>query len=97
MLQNFHHKFTRLLLLGLLTFTLIGTQVLQASPLHHHAQHSVDCALCHLHLSDDAIIQQRNIITRLGQVAVDVLPPSTFYNFLSPSPYQGRAPPLYFL
>jgi len=94
MLHSFHQKFARLLLISLMAFTLIGVQALQASPLHQHAQHSVDCALCHLQLSDDAEIQYQNVITRLIQTTFKTRPPGTFYTFLSPSPYQGRAPPL---
>ncbi|MES2626192.1 MAG: hypothetical protein V4628_12990 [Pseudomonadota bacterium] len=97
MLHSLHQKFARLLLISLMAFTLLGVQVIQASPLHQHAQHSVDCALCHLQLSDDAEIQYQNVIVRLALTAFNVLAPSTFYTFLSPSPYQGRAPPHYFL
>ena len=92
--HNFRHKIAQLLLISLMAFTLIGVQALQASPLHQHAQHSVDCGLCHLQLSDDAEIQYQNIITRLAQTPVKTLPASSFYTFVSPSPYQGRAPPL---
>jgi hypothetical protein len=94
MLHNFHQKFAQVMLISLMAFTLIGVQALQASPLHQHAQHSVDCALCHLQLSDDAEIHYQYVITRLAQTAVKALPASIFYTFLSPSPYQGRAPPL---
>lgn len=91
---SFHQRLTRLLLISLMAFSLVGVQALQASPLHQHAQHSVDCALCHLQLSDDAEIQYHSIITRLAKVLLKTSPPSTFYSFISPSPYQGRAPPL---
>ncbi|HWK55129.1 MAG TPA: hypothetical protein VNR18_12210 [Hyphomicrobiales bacterium] len=43
----------RLVLLLLMTFTLMGVQLAQNSVLHQHAQHSVDCALCHFQLGDD--------------------------------------------
>jgi hypothetical protein len=94
MRHNFHQNFARLLLISLMAYALIGVQVLKASPLHQHAQHSVDCALCHLQLSDDAEIQYQNVIIRLAGVALRVIPASTFYSFVNPSPYQGRAPPL---
>ncbi len=93
MRYNLHQNFARLLLISLMAFTLIGVQLVQASPLHQHAQHSVDCALCHLQLSDDAEIQYQNVITRLLTIALKVVPASTFYSSISPSPYQGRAPP----
>ena len=93
MRYNFHQNFARLLLISLMAFTLIGVQLVQASPLHQHTQHSVDCALCHLQFSDDAEIQYQNVITRLAAITLKIVPASTFYSFISPSPYQGRAPP----
>jgi len=94
MQYNFHQKLARLLLISLMAFSLIGVQALQASPLHQHAQHSVDCALCHLQLSDDAEVQYQSVITRLATVILKTISAGTFYSFINPSPYQGRAPPL---
>lgn len=94
MQHSLRQRFARLLLISLMALSLIGIQALQASPLHQHAQHSVDCALCHLQLSDDAEIQYQYVITRLARIALKVLPANTFYSFINPSPYQGRAPPL---
>jgi hypothetical protein len=91
---NVHQNFARLLLICLMALTLVGVQGLQASALHQHAQHSVDCALCHLQLSDDTEIQYQNVIIRLATITLKVIPAGTFYSFISPSPYQGRAPPL---
>jgi hypothetical protein len=97
MMSRFREQFARLLVISLMAFTLIGVQVLQASPLHQHTQHSVDCGLCHLQLSDDAEIHYQNVIVRLLQTAFKVVQPASFYTSLSPSPYQGRAPPFYIL
>jgi hypothetical protein len=97
MLQNFREQCARLLLISLLAFTLIGVQVLQASPVHQHTQHSVDCALCHLQLSDDAEVHHQNVIVRLLQTTFKPVQPATYFTPLSPSPYHGRAPPFYLL
>jgi hypothetical protein len=95
MLRNIKkYQFARLLLISLMAFSLIGIQVLQVSPLHQHAEHSVDCALCHLQLSDDAEIQHQHVITRIARAVIKTATASPFYSSLSPSPYQGRAPPL---
>lgn len=94
MQSSFHQRLIRLLLISLMAFSLVGVQVLQASPLHQHAQHSVDCALCHLQLSDDAEIHYQSVVTRLAKIVLKTSLPGTFYSFISPSPYQGRAPPL---
>ena len=85
-----------LLLIALMAFTLVGVQVAQSSPLHNHAQHSVDCALCHLQLSDDVLVRLQYTPTFVPNSAPNVLVPAPFYSFSSPSPYQGRAPPLFF-
>jgi hypothetical protein len=85
--------YRRLLLLLLLSVMLLGVQLVQESPLHHHTQHTVDCALCHFQLSDDSehspqlhlfVAPQR---PHLGPVAV-----ATPFD-LTPAPYQSRAPP----
>jgi len=80
-------------LIALMLFVLAGVQVLQASPLHDHAQHSVDCGLCHVPLADAPSSAQGLIpefdatTTALPCLAADV------HDTHNPSPYQGRAPP----
>jgi hypothetical protein len=82
-----------ILLIALMGFTLLGAQLAQNSPLHNHAQHTVDCALCHLQLSDDVLVVYQFTPTFVPHSAPTALPPAPFYTFSSPSPYQGRAPP----
>jgi hypothetical protein len=84
----------RLWLAGLLTFTLIGAQVVQESPLHNHAQETVDCALCHLQHPGDGTDVARVLahVERVVQAAHNAASP-TVIPFVNPSPYQGRAPP----
>lgn len=80
-------------LIALMLFVLAGVQVIQASPLHDHSQHSVDCALCHVPLADDPS-GQRGIAPEFHATAAVV--PAALHRFFSstnPSPYQGRAPP----
>jgi hypothetical protein len=83
----------RLLLLLLLSFTLLGVQLVQNSPLHHHTQHTVDCALCHFQLSDDSehgpqlhVFIAPQLPRARPAVVVAALD-------LAPAPYQSRAPP----
>ncbi len=84
------------LLIALMAFTLVGVQLAQSSPLHKHAQHSIDCALCHLQLSDDVLVRHQFTPVFAPNAAQNLVAPAPFYSFSSPSPYQGRAPPLLF-
>lgn len=96
MFSRYSQQVRQLLLISLMACALIGVQLVQASPLHEHTSHSVDCALCHLQLSDDALFQHASSFavaasgTRYNQLVAE------FYSFRNPSPYQGRAPPLFF-
>lgn len=84
------------LLIALMAFTLAGAQLAQASPLHDHAQHSVDCALCHLQLSDDVLARVEFAPVARSNARPAVLAPAPFYTLCPPSPFQGRAPPRFF-
>lgn len=95
MLNRYRHL-RQVLLIVLMAFTLVGVQLVQVSPLHDHTQEKVDCALCHLQFSDDALVQHR-LTLPFSAAATQVgatLP--RFYAASSPSPYQGRAPPRLF-
>ena len=80
-------------LIALMLFVLTGVQLLQASPLHDHAQHSVDCVLCHVPLADAPPPQHGMVPTFATAVATATDPASNFRSSRTPSPYQGRAPP----
>jgi len=92
MLNRFRHM-RHALLIALMALTLFGAQLAQNSPLHHHTQHSVDCALCHLQLTDDVLVHVQVALTVVPGAAPATVAPPQFYSFSSPSPYQGRAPP----
>lgn len=84
---------TRTIKIFLLTLLLLGTQVIQASPLHDHGNHVVNCALCHFDNNDSAVPVN-------SQPQLDFEPGSrplaNFKAFVStsiPASYQGRAPP----
>lgn len=82
-------------LVSLLALTVFGGQVLQASPLHNHAQETVDCALCHLQtLGDDTVIDRSLplAVSSPASIAAAFIPAAPATPFASP--YQGRAPPL---
>jgi hypothetical protein len=93
---RYRQQLRQLLLLSLMVFTLTGVQLVQASALHNHTQHTVDCALCHLQFSDDALVQHQINLAFQG-VAAPVAPLiPELYVSANPSPYQGRAPPCFF-
>ena len=93
---NRRQQLRQILLIALMAFTLAGVQLAQASPLHNHAQHSVDCALCHLQLSDDVLVYQHIPLPVIEAGAAVSINSPEFYTSSSPSPYQGRAPPRLF-
>jgi hypothetical protein len=81
-------------LVALLALSVFGVQVLQASPLHNHAQETVDCALCHLQtLGDDTEVARSLSIAVQHQQALPGSTLTAHYSLHSPAPYQGRAPP----
>ena len=88
-LQQFRHA----LLIAFVAFTLLGAQLVQNSPLHDHTQHSVDCALCHLQLGDEARVQPALSVAFIAHSVPYAQYLREFYSFASPSPYNGRAPP----
>jgi len=80
-------------LIALMVFVLGGLQVVQASSLHDHSQHTVDCGLCHVPLGDGAAPSEL-----VGSISAPLNFPLFFLVVLAipqgnPSPYQGRAPP----
>jgi hypothetical protein len=86
-------RFRQWLLVALMAITLVGVQVVQASPLHDHTQHSVDCALCHLQLNSDGVAELTLTFDYLAPAVRYAQLLREFYSFSNPSPYQGRAPP----
>ena len=83
----------QLLTVLLLILTLLGVQVVQASPLHDHSTHVIDCGLCHFSASECAIDDIPVITVSVTQShfsirkTVDVALDTTGLS------YQGRAPP----
>ena len=92
MLTRLRHL-RQFLLIALMAFTLVGVQLVQSSPLHNHAQHTVDCALCHLQLGDDTLVRHSFAAPSRIDSGPPALAPATFYVSSYPAPYQGRAPP----
>ena len=95
MLSSLLKHCRNLWLVSLLALTVFGGQVLQASPLHNHAQETVDCALCHLQtLGDDSEYAHGLVqLVPATRATTAVLPPATPAAPFT-SPYQGRAPPI---
>lgn len=83
----------QLVLVALMACMLLGAQLAQTSPLHDHTKHTVDCALCHLQLGDDALAQPAPTVAFIAHHVPYVLELREFHSSLSPSPYRGRAPP----
>jgi len=95
MLSSLLKHCRNLWLVSLLALTVFGGQVLQASPLHNHAQETVDCALCHLQTLGDDSEYTHGLVQLLpaARATSAVLPPATPAAAFT-SPYQGRAPPI---
>lgn len=78
-----------------MAFALAGVQLLQHSPLHDHAQHAVNCALCHLQLSDDALLHSTVSVAFIAHNILYAQYLREFHSSQNPSPYHGRAPPFF--
>lgn len=95
LLQQFGQLARRFGLIALMLFMLAGVQVIQASPLHDHAQHSVDCGLCHVPVAE-APATSRGILPEFeGARPALPLHAASFHSTRHPSPYRGRAPPVF--
>lgn len=81
------------LLVTLAVFMLAGIQIVQASPLHDHTRDSVDCALCHLQLGDEALLRPTLGVAFIAHNVPYAQYLREFYSSTNPSPYHGRAPP----
>jgi hypothetical protein len=88
-----YQQLRHFLLIALMAFTLVGVQLIQSSPLHDHTQHTIDCALCHLQLSDDTLVRHQFVVPYAVASAPVATALAIFHPASSPSPYQGRAPP----
>ncbi len=84
-------------LIALMLFVLAGVQVIQASPLHDHTQHSVDCGLCHVPVADSCTAPRGIVPEFEGGHALLPCRAASFHGSHNPSPYQGRAPPAFLL
>jgi len=84
-----------LLLIGLMAGLLLGVQLLQASPLHQHTQHAVECPLCHLQAGDTALLQQAPALPFVAGTAPIGDFKVIFAVSTTTSTYQSRAPPAY--
>lgn len=87
----------KLWLITLMVFMLVAVQLAQASPLHDHTKHEVDCALCHLPLSDESQDQGCPSPDFNAQGSFRFLESELAIPLRNPSPYHGRAPPEFFL
>jgi hypothetical protein len=90
------HRFLqtrRLWLVALLASVLVAVQLVQASPLHEHSSHSIDCGLCHLPAVDDPRAQQAPVAA-ISDLPVQLLHSAALcFSSHCSVPYQGRAPP----
>ncbi len=91
---NRYRQLRHFLLIALIAFTLVGVQLVQFSPLHDHPRDTFDCALCHLQFGDNALIQHHLTVQFSSTAAQVAVPVPKFHVTSTPSPYQGRAPPL---
>jgi len=78
----------------LLTLSLLGVQVIQASPLHDHGDHVVGCALCHFDNTETALPTTAQPQPRFDNKAIYAVADSHFIVFLPYQSFQSRAPPV---
>lgn len=81
-------------LIALMLFVFAGVQVVQASPLHDHAQHTVDCGLWHVPVTDASEASAALVPDYVARGVVVLPTVKLFVRKAGPSPYQGRAPPI---
>jgi hypothetical protein len=93
MSPRYCQQIRQLLLISLMAFALVGVQLVQASPLHDHTGHTVDCALCHLQFTDVALEQYQPSFAWFASTVRFHQQTAAFLSSRNPSPYQGRAPP----
>ncbi|MBT6042362.1 MAG: hypothetical protein HOH14_02580 [Gammaproteobacteria bacterium] len=77
----------------LITLSLLGVQVIQASPLHDHGDHVVDCALCHFDNTEDALLTTAQPQPRFDSNAIYSVADNNFIVLLPHHSFQSRAPP----
>ena len=95
--QQLRQRLIHSLMITFMVLLFAGAQLAQSSPLHDHTQHSVDCALCHLQLGDDALLQPTLSVAFIAHSVPYAQYLREFLSFNNPSPYHGRAPPSAFL
>lgn len=84
----------RLCAVALLGSLLFGVQLLQASPLHEHAGHTVqDCSIGHLPTTDAPLSQVALQATSSTLVLERPESCAQHFSHRRAAPYQGRAPP----
>jgi hypothetical protein len=80
--------------ISLITLALIGVQVIQASPLHDHSDHVVDCGLCHFSSTEITFDDSPVITPSINPRNIAVPRTETVVSESARLSYQGRAPPL---
>lgn len=85
-----------ILLVGFLAVMLLGVQTVQNSSVHDHAQHQVDCVLCHFDSNDQVALSQSTIKFTVEQIAhSSESSDQVFISYQYPA-YQGRSPPRFY-
>ena len=90
-------KMRQLLTILMLTLTLVGVQVMKASPLHDHLSHVAGCVLCHGDANETGLIGSANTLSSITFAQPFI--PSGKQPLLSRThfSFHSRAPPLFFI
>lgn len=73
---------------------IFGAQLVQASLLHDHTEHSAECVLWHFHLSDDSEVDHSTQLLKNSSQVLHSPKDISFFSEAPVSPYSSRAPPV---
>ena len=90
-------KMRQLLTILMLTLTLVGVQVVKASPLHDHLSHVAGCVFCHGDANEAGLISPTSTLnTNKFKQAFIPYPSQPLVSHTDFS-FHSRAPPLFFI
>lgn len=88
-MKPYRHFYTVVLLI----LALSGVQVVQASPLHDHSTHVVDCGVCHFSASEATVDDSPVTSISVTPAQFTIARAIQVTNNRTRLAYQGRAPP----
>jgi len=90
-------KMRQLLSILMLTLTLVGVQVVKASPLHDHLSHVAGCVFCHGDANEAGLISPTSTLNTNKFKQACIPYPSQSLVSHTDFFFHSRAPPLFFI